>query len=51
MSIYEDRINRNFLSKEEMDALKPHILIVDDNAMVLRNIKGILKDDFSVSGA
>lgn len=51
MSIYEDRINRNFLSKEEMDALKPHILVVDDNAMVLRNIKGILKDDFSVSVA
>ena len=46
-----DRLNRNFLSDEEQAALRPHILIVDDNAMVLRNIKGILETDYSVSVA
>ena len=46
-----DKLNRNFLSDEEMAALKPHILIVDDNAMVLRNIKGILETDYSVAVA
>ena len=30
---------------------KPHILVVDDNAMVLRNIKGILEQDYSVAVA
>lgn len=30
---------------------KPHILIVDDNAMVLRNIKGVLEHDYSVAVA
>lgn len=30
---------------------KQHILIVDDNAMVLRNIKGILEQDYSVAVA
>ena len=30
---------------------KAHILVVDDNAMVLRNIKGILEHDYSVAVA
>ena len=30
---------------------KEHILVVDDNAMVLRNIKGILEQDYSVAVA
>ncbi len=30
---------------------KKHILVVDDNAMVLRNIKGILEDRYSVAVA
>lgn len=30
---------------------KPHILVVDDNAMVLRNIKGILENQYSVAVA
>lgn len=30
---------------------KTHILVVDDNAMVLRNIKGILEQDYSVAVA
>lgn len=30
---------------------KQHVLIVDDNAMVLRNIKGILEQDYSVAVA
>lgn len=30
---------------------KPHILVVDDNAMVLRNIKGILDEKYSVAVA
>lgn len=30
---------------------KAHILVVDDNAMVLRNIKGILEQDYSVAVA
>lgn len=30
---------------------KQHILIVDDNAMVLRNIKGVLEHDYSVAVA
>lgn len=30
---------------------KEHILVVDDNAMVLRNIKGILEHDYSVAVA
>lgn len=30
---------------------KTHILVVDDNAMVLRNIKGILEHDYSVAVA
>jgi len=32
-------------------AEKQHILVVDDNAMVLRNIKGVLEPDYSVSVA
>ena len=35
------------LIKEEAE--KQHILVVDDNAMVLRSIKGILESDYSVS--
>ena len=30
---------------------KPHILVVDDNAMVLRNIKGVLENTYSVAVA
>ena len=30
---------------------KPHVLVVDDNAMVLRNIKGILEERYSVAVA
>ena len=39
---------------DEADAKKSekaHILVVDDNAMVLRNIKGILEQDYSVAVA
>jgi len=32
-------------------AEKQHVLVVDDNAMVLRNIKGILEQDYSVAVA
>lgn len=32
-------------------AKKPHILVVDDNAMVLRNVKKILEDKYSIAVA
>lgn len=44
-------IDKNILSKEQIENSKPHILIVDDNAMVLRNIKAILDKDYSVAVA
>lgn len=30
---------------------KQHVLVVDDNAMVLRNVKGVLENDYSVAVA
>lgn len=36
---------------EFLDGRKKHILVVDDNAMVLRNIKGILEERYSVAVA
>lgn len=43
---YEENENRTTTGTD-----KKHILIVDDNAMVLRNIKGILEQDYSVAVA
>ncbi len=40
-------VNDSVRDREE----KQHILIVDDNAMVLRNIKGILEQNYSVAVA
>ena len=37
--------------ENETENEKAHILVVDDNAMVLRNIKGILEQDYSVAVA
>jgi len=47
-------IGSNYRDEEESASEvgdKGHILVVDDNAMVLRNIKGILEDKYSVAVA
>ena len=47
-------LGENVDEDDAQDAKKseqPHILVVDDNAMVLRNIKGILEQDYSVAVA
>jgi len=45
-SIYTDEDDTESKSNE-----KGHILVVDDNAMVLRNIKGVLEEKYSVAVA
>lgn len=43
---------KNYMEEDEfLDGRKKHILVVDDNAMVLRNIKGILEEKYSVAVA
>lgn len=46
-------IGGEYEKKEEAEPVKEkqHILVVDDNAMVLRNVKGILENDYSVAVA
>lgn len=43
---YEKKTEEPAVAKE-----KQHVLVVDDNAMVLRNVKGILENDYSVAVA
>ncbi len=43
--------NSNYYSNGQMPARRPLILIVDDNAMILRNIKAILNNDYDVAVA
>lgn len=45
---YTKEVTENAVYKSDE---KPHILVVDDNAMVLRNIKGILEEKYSVAVA
>lgn len=43
---------KSYIESEELaEDRKKHILVVDDNAMVLRNIKGILEERYSVAVA
>lgn len=62
MAQNNDFISKNNKTNEEVEQLiekgssllkeaPPHILIVDDNAMVLRNIKSILDKEYSVAVA
>ncbi len=41
----------NTKTEETVCEEKPHILVVDDNAMVLRNVKSLLEDRYSVAVA
>lgn len=47
-------VGSSYTDEESMDSNpneKGHILVVDDNAMVLRNIKGVLDDKYTVAVA
>lgn len=47
----EQSDTENVMSKKSIDDVKPHILVVDDNAVMLRHIKGILQEKYSVAVA
>lgn len=51
LKVCQGLILGKILPEETDNGEKKHILVVDDNAMVLRNIKGVLEEHYTVSVA